>query len=166
MKIYFEQDFIDALSKGDCIPPSDVVKLAGVIETDQDSVNFAALKVAGLLEKVLWKNGKHWSLRVVNGSVYVLSDAESVEFQAKRFRTGVKKIRRSKKHVERVDVSQLGEIEKRRHEIESRKISVSLDSLQRSLRDVNKATRPTQSERVSPPPQIKPAGFFGRQSGR
>jgi hypothetical protein len=166
MKIYFEQDFIDRLSKGDCIPPSEVARLAGITETDQDSVNFAALKVAGLLEKVLWKNGKHWSLRVVNGSVYVLSDAESVEFQAKRFRTGVKKIRRSKKHVERVDVSQLGEIEKRRHEIESRKISVSLDSLQRSLRDVNKATRPTQSERVSPPPPIKPAGFFGRQSGR
>jgi hypothetical protein len=166
MKIYFEQDFIDRLSKGDCIPPSEVARLAGITETDQDSVNFAALKVAGLLEKVLWKNGKHWSLRVVNGSVYVLSDAESVEFQAKRFRTGVKKIRRSKKHVERVDVSQLGEIEKRRHEIESRKISVSLDSLQRSLRDVNKATRPTQSERVSPPPPIKPAEFFGRQSGR
>jgi hypothetical protein len=165
MKIYFEQDFIDGLSKGDCIPPSDVVKLAGIIETDQDSINFAALKVAGLLEKVLWKNGKHWSLRVVNGSVYVLSDAESVEFQAKRFRTGVKKIRRSKKHVERVDVSQLGEIDKRRHEIESRKISVSLDSLQRSLRDVNKATRPTQSERVAPPPVMKPPAFFRRPGG-
>jgi hypothetical protein len=156
----FDLKFLDTLEKGSCIPADEVSKIAGVEDFTPESLNFVALQLAGILEQALWAQGKRWSLRAVKGAVYVLTDAESVEFQAKRFRTGVKKIRRSKRHVDQVDISQLGEVDRRQHELESRKISASLVAVQKSLREIKHHSNPTESDYLAPPPKLKPVGCF------
>lgn len=151
----FERDFLDKLAKGTALPSALVDSVCNQLGIDPTSVpdrNLMALRIASALESALWAVGKKWSLRVREGVIHILTDAESVAFQTKRFKMGVNKIRRSKKHVEQVDTSQLGENDLRRHDNEHRKICLALATLSQTIRDCNKQTAPSRSEKLAPRP--------------
>lgn len=151
----FERDFLDKLAKGSALSPAlidSVCTQLGVDPLVQADRNLMALRIASALESALWAIGKKWSLRVRDGAIHILTDAESVAFQTKRFKMGVNKIRRSKKHIEEVDQAQLGENDLRRHDNEHRKISLSLAVLSQAIRDSNKQTPSSRSEKLAPRP--------------
>jgi hypothetical protein len=168
MAIKFDDRFLSELQKGSIVTQGEVLELAGLsideVITDPQAANLAAMNVCSALERALWANGKRWSCRVVNLSVRILTDAESVVFQARRLKSGIRKVRRAHKHNMHIDDSALDEAGKRLIELERMKSSRSIIALSKAVRDANRVSRPTVTEKFTRKPKTRPVVVFRDQA--
>ena len=76
---------------------------------------FELMKLQGLIEKTLRKQGKFYSVVVEKGSIRILTERESSVYNARTFEIGKRKLRKSFKRIQFVDVSKLSESERVSH---------------------------------------------------
>ena len=152
-----QESFINDLFKG-CEISSDVVaELMGVDPTDQRGLEFAAVKLAGTLQNLLWKNEQIWSVQARQGSVKILTDREAVHFQKRRRTTGVRKLRNAARGLQGVDTYGLSTQDRATCEREQRLATAQASAVDRIREPVipkhNQPDRP--SSRPAKPPTIK-----------
>ena len=157
LKMVLQESFVNDLFRG-CEISSDVVaELMGVDPTDQRGLEFAAVKLAGTLQNLLWKNEQIWSVQARQGSVKILTDREAVHFQKRRRTTGVRKLRNAARGLQGVDTYGLSTQDRATCEREQRLATAQASAVDRIREPVipkhNQPDRP--SSRPAKPPTIK-----------
>jgi len=105
---------LSTLSKGDSIPKEQLEKYFGV---EEGTVAFG-LKSLGLCERIMMEKeqaGETVTVCMKKGSLHVLDDASSSNYNSKAFEAGIRKCNRSNRRMLAVDTSSLSLEQKNIH---------------------------------------------------
>jgi len=136
----------NALQKGDVIPPEQIEKIYNVNREDVKAYQLKKLVLASQIERELGDRGRSVTVRGDGDSLRILTDPEAAEYNAKRFRHGLRAATRSHKRTMCVDVAHLDADQKLTH---SRECVVQGKILQ-SIKDTKKALRLESHQRQTP----------------
>ena len=154
-----DMKFANELRKGDVIDTSSVASIMQLpVEDSMDieQIKFASVRLMGLLERVLHKMGRPWTLQAKDGTVRVLTDPEAVVFRKRQNTTGVRKIRRSLVGLRGVDTNNLNAVDHASHTGILNRATSQVGALndiarKRDASTVSKPVAPADPSRPRPP---------------
>lgn len=136
----------EALKKGDTIPAARVEKIAGVLR-GSEGYEFAVLKVCKQIERELAVRERLWTVVVRGEDVVILTDAQAATYTDDQQRQAMRRLKRNFHRQVAVDVLELSEEERAKHE---RAVEVNGKTLQAAMTARRKAMRITAHERSTP----------------
>lgn len=99
---------VSDIQPGDSIEQSECERLIGFSrESDRYGFQFHLMQLAEHITRELWKIGKHYTVTTKDGAVKVLTHEQASKHNAKTFRAGLRKSRKSFKRLTAVDVGVL-----------------------------------------------------------
>jgi len=105
----------DALAKGDVIPAKELSRIVGEPMRSYE-YQYKITALTKEIETELWSRGKPWTVRIRNGDIVILTDAEASDYNAERVDKMRRGIYRSHRRMMAVDVAQLTTEERALHD--------------------------------------------------
>ena len=103
---------------------------------DKYEWQFALMQLGAYVQQLLWKDGKHWTVKTCQGEIVVLTHEEASKYNSARFDGAIRKMRRSFERMVAVDVGKLGRDMRQQHDHTISKQSRVLQSVSRANRDL------------------------------
>lgn len=111
----FDIDISDVVP-GSTIEESECERIIGIKRSeDMYRFQFALMQLGEYVGKLLWKDGKQYTVRTSNGCVEILSHEEASTYNASRFDLAISKMRRCHRRLIAVDAGQLPDEKRGQH---------------------------------------------------
>lgn len=104
------------LDTGSFIEQSECERLVGLSRNaDRYDYQFRLLQLVDFITKSLRKEGRHFTVVQRNGAIHVLTHEQASKYNAKTFKLGLRRSRRSNRRLMAVDVSHLSDEARAEH---------------------------------------------------
>ena len=131
---------VSGLEPGSVIDQATCEKVIGYQRSkDKYEWQFALMQLAEHVGRLLWKEGKRFTVKTEQGTIRVLTHEEASKYNAGRFRGGIGKMKRAFTRLNSVDVGQISKELRHEHDEEIAKQSRMLQSLRLAKKDIELA---------------------------
>jgi hypothetical protein len=132
----FEID-VSNLTAGDLVEQSECERVIGFTRaSDKYEYSFALMQLVEYVQKLLWKDGKQYTVVSDNGSMRVLTHEEASKYNAARFDGAIQKMRRCHRRLTAVDCGKFNEEARENHTKSILKSSRILTAIKTTRADV------------------------------
>lgn len=134
----------DSIEKGSVISRYELVKILGKCEDYE--FQYRLVGFSEYVRKELWNRGKHFTVRIKDFTIEILSDEEASDYNTDHFSKGLKKLRKAHRQILAVDSSEFASEQRQRHD---RAIVVQAAILS-GIRESRRGLGPIPAKRKTP----------------
>ena len=99
---------VDGIEPGTVIEQSTAEKIIEVRKVDDPmEYQFRLMQLSSEIERMLWRIGKQYTVRISGGDVQVLTHEEASRYNASRFENAIEKLKKCNRRLSAVDVGVL-----------------------------------------------------------
>lgn len=99
---------VDNIEPGTVIEQSTAEKIVAVRKTENPmEFQFRLMQLSSEIERMLWRIGKQYTVRISGGDIQVLTHEEASRYNAARFENAIEKLKKCNRRLAAVDVREL-----------------------------------------------------------